>query len=130
MQDDRRLGDTLPTPAPGGAPPPFLAIRDVARFAPFSAKALESMIARGVLRRGEHYHKVPVGKSRRRVVIDWEKFVEFIRTEGTGEKSWPERTHPPTPAAVRSHERANVGRGGMLELPVPAVRARRQPPQV
>ena len=54
-------------------PKPYLSIRELSALTPWSEQAIRSMIAKGVLREGEHFFHVG-----RRPVLKWDAIVAFI----------------------------------------------------
>ncbi|HLW71400.1 MAG TPA: hypothetical protein VKS22_12345 [Candidatus Binataceae bacterium] len=55
------------------SPKPYLSIRELAGFTPWSEQAIRTMMAKGIFREGEHFFHVG-----RRPVFKWEAVVLFI----------------------------------------------------
>ena len=63
-------------PADAGTPvrpKPYLSIRELSALTPWTEQAIRTMMARGVVKEGEHFFHVG-----RRTVFKWEAVVEFI----------------------------------------------------
>src|SRR5579875_4174227 len=60
----------LRTPA---RPKPYLSIRELAALTPWTEQAIRTMMAKGVLKEGEHFFHVG-----RRTVLKWDAIVGFI----------------------------------------------------
>ena len=73
-------------------PKPYVSIRELSGLTPWTEQAIRTMMAKGILRKGQHFFHVG-----RRPVFKWEAIVQFIEH---GDDS------PPTPIALH--------RGGFL----------------
>ena len=70
------VGSNASSPTPGSAPvrpKPYLSIRELSSLTPWTEQAIRTMMAKGVLREGEHFFHVG-----RRTVLKWEAIVGFI----------------------------------------------------
>jgi hypothetical protein len=54
-------------------PKPYLSIRELSALTPWTEQAIRTMMAKGVLREGEHFFHVG-----RRTVLKWDAIVGFI----------------------------------------------------
>ena len=54
-------------------PKPYLSIRELSALTPWTEQAIRTMMAKGVLRVGEHFFHVG-----RRTVLKWDAIVDFI----------------------------------------------------
>ncbi|GEM_PF-3425850 len=54
-------------------PKPYLSIRELAALTPWTEQAIRTMMAKGVLKEGEHFFHVG-----RRTVLKWDAIVGFI----------------------------------------------------
>jgi hypothetical protein len=54
-------------------PKPYLSIRELASLTPWTEQAIRTMMAKSILREGEHFFHVG-----RRPVFKWEAIVQFI----------------------------------------------------
>jgi hypothetical protein len=61
-------------------PKPYLSIRELSELTPWTEQAIRTMMAKGILREGDHFFHVG-----RRPVFKWEAIVGFIerRSEGS-----------------------------------------------
>jgi hypothetical protein len=67
----------------GGVPPrpkPYLSIRELSALTPWTEQAIRTMMAKGVLKEGEHFFHVG-----RRTVLKWDSIVGFIEHGEHGE---------------------------------------------
>ena len=55
-------------------PKPYLSIRELSALTPWTEQAIRTMMAKGVLRIGEHFFRVG-----RRTVLKWDAIVGFIK---------------------------------------------------
>jgi hypothetical protein len=70
--------------APGEAcsrPKPYVSVRELSNLTPWTQQAIRTMIAKGVLREGEHFFHVG-----RRPVFKWEAVVAFIERQSRGDR--------------------------------------------
>jgi hypothetical protein len=73
-QANLRVNGSSPTVSDALArPKPYLSIRELSALTPWTEQATQTMMAKGVLREGEHFF--PVG---RRTVLKWYAIVGFI----------------------------------------------------
>ena len=63
-------------------PKPYLSIRELSALTPWTEQAIRTMIAKGVLKEGEHFFHVG-----RRTVFKWEAVVEFIEHKSYTDRS-------------------------------------------
>ncbi len=54
-------------------PKPYISIRELAALTPWTEQAIRTMMAKGVLKEGEHFFHVG-----RRTVLKWDSIVGFI----------------------------------------------------
>jgi hypothetical protein len=54
-------------------PKPYLSIRELSVLTPWTKQAIRTMMAKGVLREGEHFFHVG-----RRTILKWDAIVDFI----------------------------------------------------
>lgn len=74
-------------PADAGAPPrpkPYLSIRELSALTPWTEQAIRTMMAKGVVKEGEHFFYVG-----RRTVFKWEAVVEFIERKSSERSAIP-----------------------------------------
>ena len=67
---DASSGSEIETPA---RPKPYLSIRELSALTPWTEQAIRTMMAKGVLKEGEHFFRVG-----RRTVLKWNAIVSLI----------------------------------------------------
>jgi hypothetical protein len=63
-------------------PKPYLSIRELSALTPWTEQAIRTMIAKGILREGEHFFHVA-----RRPVLKWDAIVAFIEAGGENRRA-------------------------------------------
>jgi hypothetical protein len=63
-------------------PKPYLSIRELSALTPWTEQAIRTMMAKGVVKEGEHFFHVG-----RRTVFKWEAVVEFIERKSDTDRS-------------------------------------------
>lgn len=57
-------------------PKPYVSIRELSALTPWTEQAIRTMMAKGILREGEHFFHVG-----RRPVFKWDAIVDFIESD-------------------------------------------------
>jgi len=63
-------------------PKPYLSIRELSALTPWTEQAIRTMMAKGVVKEGEHFFHVG-----RRTVFKWQAVVEFIERKSDIDRS-------------------------------------------